>query len=99
MSKLNLISTGQCAKILGKKPKEVRALLQKHEIDFVRDNHAVFKISLESALAYARENKTGINTPYLNDLQGRLKPWYEDKQGFYAALDDEGEDEIEEDDE
>lgn len=96
MSKLNLISTGQCARILGKRPKEVRALLQKHEIDFVRDNHAVFKISLESTLSYARDNKTGINMPYLNELQAGLKPWYQDKDGYYTTRDDEGEDGIEE---
>ena len=96
MSKLNLISTAQCSKMLGKKPKEVRELLKHHEIDFVRDNHAVFKISLESALAFAKANGIGINMPYFHDLESRLNPWYEDKQGYYAALDYEGEDDVEE---
>lgn len=96
MSKLNLISTGQCAKILGKRVKQVRNLLQKHQIDFVRDNHEVYKVSLSSTLSYAIENGLAVNSAYLEELEAKLKPWYQDKEGYYAAKDDELEDEIEE---
>lgn len=84
-TELHLISTSQCAKLLDFNTDFVRRLLEKKELDFVRDSERVFRISLDSVLEYARYHKFAVDNDYLDALLKKIHPWREVQTEIIAS--------------
>lgn len=77
MSELYLITTRQCARLLNKTIHEIRKILAKRKIDYVRDEAMVYKISLRSTLEYANIKGIEVSDYDLQKVREQIKPWRE----------------------
>ncbi len=82
---LHLISVSQCAKLLDFNKDFVKRLLEKKELDYVRDSCRVFRISLDSVLEYAGYHKFQIDNDYLDALRKKIHPWREDQTDIITS--------------
>lgn len=72
MSVPKLISTYQCARLLGISKDDVRKLLESGEIVYYRDEEQVFRIHLDSVLEYASRSSVLIDNAYYVNLIRRF---------------------------